>query len=105
MKAGQSVAQSLSAVTDNAGPPLSEEFGLARREMSLAPLSTALSPTWSSAWGATDLRLVVMVITIQHSVGGDLPADPYNARRHHEAARRDARGGACGDSPVPRIEP
>ena len=24
--------------------------------------------------GSTDLRLVVMVITIQHSVGGDLPA-------------------------------
>ena len=24
--------------------------------------------------GSTDLRLMVMVITIQHSVGGDLPA-------------------------------
>ena len=24
--------------------------------------------------GSTDLRLVVMVITIQHSIGGDLPA-------------------------------
>src|ERR1700704_3103755 len=33
IKAGQSIAQSLSAVTDNAGPPLNEEFGLARREI------------------------------------------------------------------------
>ncbi|HEY8816623.1 MAG TPA: hypothetical protein VIP57_16180, partial [Candidatus Dormibacteraeota bacterium] len=35
IKAGQSVAQSLSSVTDNAGPPLNEEFGLARREIEL----------------------------------------------------------------------
>ena len=31
MKAGQSVAQSLTAVTDNAEPPISDEFALARR--------------------------------------------------------------------------
>src|ERR1700674_1009864 len=35
MKAGQSVSQALSSVTDNAGPPVSEEFGLARREVEL----------------------------------------------------------------------
>src|SRR6267143_4376146 len=35
IKAGQSIAQSLSAVTDNAGPPLNEEFSLARREIEL----------------------------------------------------------------------
>src|SRR5690242_8908026 len=33
MKAGQSVAQSFAAVTENAGPPVDEEFGLARREI------------------------------------------------------------------------
>jgi tight adherence protein B len=74
IKAGQSIAQSLSSVTDNAGPPLSEEFGLARREIELgASVDSALS-NMVKRMGSTDLRLVVMVITIQHSVGGDLPA-------------------------------
>ena len=74
MKAGQSVAQSLSAVTDNAGPPLSDEFGLARREIELgASVESALN-NMVKRIGSADLRLVVMVITIQHSVGGDLPA-------------------------------
>jgi len=74
MKAGQSVTQALSAVTDNAGPPLSDEFGLARREIELgASIESALS-NMVKRIGSADLRLVVMVITIQHSVGGDLPA-------------------------------
>jgi tight adherence protein B len=74
IKAGQSVAQSLSSVTDNAGPPLNEEFGLARREIELgASVDSALS-NMVKRMGSSDLRLVVMVITIQHSVGGDLPA-------------------------------
>ena len=74
MKAGQSVTQSLSAVTDNAGPPLSDEFGLARREIELgASIESALG-NMVKRIGSADLRLVVMVITIQHSVGGDLPA-------------------------------
>jgi tight adherence protein B len=74
MKAGQSVAQALSAVTDNAGPPLSEEFGLARREVELGASVESALTNMVKRMGSTDLRLVVMVITIQHSVGGDLPA-------------------------------
>ena len=74
MKAGQSVAQSLSAVTDNAGPPVSDEFALARREIELgASLESALN-NMVKRIGSNDLRLMVMVITIQRSVGGDLPA-------------------------------
>lgn len=74
MKAGQSVTQSLSAVTDNAGPPVSDEFMLARREIELgASIDSALS-NMVKRIGSNDLRLMVMVITIQHSVGGDLPA-------------------------------
>jgi len=74
IKAGQSIAQSLSSVTDNAGPPLNEEFALARREIELgASVDSALS-NMVKRMGSSDLRLVVMVITIQHSVGGDLPA-------------------------------
>jgi tight adherence protein B len=74
MKAGQSVSQALSAVTDNASPPLSEEFGLARREVELgASVDNALT-SMVKRMGSTDLRLMVMVITIQHAVGGDLPA-------------------------------
>ena len=74
MKAGQSVAQSLSAVTDNAGPPISDEFALARREVELgASVDSALN-NMVKRIGSNDLRLMVMVITIQRSVGGDLPA-------------------------------
>jgi tight adherence protein B len=74
MKAGQSVAQSLSAVTDNAGPPVSDEFALARREIELgASLESALN-NMVKRIGSNDLKLMVMVITIQRSVGGDLPA-------------------------------
>src|SRR5712691_451282 len=74
MKAGQSVAQSLTAVTDNAGPPVSDEFALAQREIELgASLESALN-NMVRRIGSNDLRLMVMVITIQRSVGGDLPA-------------------------------
>jgi tight adherence protein B len=74
MKAGQSVAQALSAVTENAVPPLSEEFALARREIELGASVDSALTNMVKRMGSTDLRLVVMVITIQHSVGGDLPA-------------------------------
>ena len=74
MKAGQSVAQSLTAVTDNAAPPVSDEFVLARREIELgASVESALN-NMVKRIGSNDLRLMVMVITIQRSVGGDLPA-------------------------------
>lgn len=74
MKAGQSVAQSLSAVTDNGRPPLSDEFMLARREIELgASLDSALN-NMVKRIGSADLKLMVMVITIQRSIGGDLPA-------------------------------
>jgi tight adherence protein B len=74
MKAGQSVAQSLNAVTDNARPPISDEFSLARREIELgASLDSALN-NMVKRIGSADLRLMVMVITIQRSIGGDLPA-------------------------------
>lgn len=74
MKAGQSIAQSLRAVTENAGPPVSEEFGLARREMELGASVESAMSNMVKRIGSSDLRLVVMVITIQHAVGGDLPA-------------------------------
>jgi tight adherence protein B len=74
MKAGQSVTQALSAVTDNARPPVSDEFGLARREIELgASIESALN-NMVKRINSADLRLMVMVITIQHSVGGDLPS-------------------------------
>jgi tight adherence protein B len=74
MKAGQSVAQSLAAVTDNAGPPVSDEFALARREIELGASIESAMNNMVKRIGSNDLRLMVMVITIQRSVGGDLPA-------------------------------
>lgn len=74
MKAGQSVAQSLTSVTDNASPPVSDEFALARREVELgASVESALN-NMVRRIGSNDLKLMVMVITIQRSVGGDLAA-------------------------------
>jgi tight adherence protein B len=74
MRAGQSVAQSLRTVTENGAPPLSDEFGLARREVELgASVDSALS-NMVKRIGSSDLRLMVMVVSIQHAVGGDLPA-------------------------------
>ena len=74
MKAGQSVAQSLTSVVDNAAPPMSSEFALAQREIELgASVESALN-NMVRRIGSNDLRLMVMVITIQRSVGGDLPA-------------------------------
>ncbi|HEV2414718.1 MAG TPA: type II secretion system F family protein [Candidatus Dormibacteraeota bacterium] len=74
MKAGQSVAQSLTSVTDNAEPPVSDEFALARREIELgASVESALN-NMVKRIGSNDLRLMVMVTTIQRSIGGDLPA-------------------------------
>jgi tight adherence protein B len=61
-------------VTDNAGPPVSDEFSLARREIELgASLESALNNMVKRV-ASNDLKLMVMVITIQRSVGGDLPA-------------------------------
>jgi tight adherence protein B len=61
-------------VTDNARPPLSDEFSLARREIELgASLDSALN-NMVKRIGSADLKLMVMVITIQRSIGGDLPA-------------------------------
>ena len=74
MKAGQSVAQSLSAVTDNSEPPVSDEFALARREIELGASVESAMNSMVNRIGSRDLRLMVMVITIQRSVGGDLPA-------------------------------
>jgi tight adherence protein B len=74
MKAGQSISQSFRSVVENAGPPVSDEFALARREIELgASIESALGNMVKRV-GSSDLRLMVMVITIQHSVGGDLPA-------------------------------
>ncbi len=74
MKACQSVAQSLGAVTENANPPVSTEFGLAQREVELGASVESALANMVRRMGSADLRLMVMVITIQHAVGGDLPA-------------------------------
>jgi tight adherence protein B len=74
MKAGQSVAQSFTAVTENAGPPVSEEFGLAKREVELGASVESALANMEKRMGSADLRLMIMVVTIQHAVGGDLPA-------------------------------
>src|SRR5437870_3210594 len=66
--------QSLTAVTDNAEPPISDEFALARREVELGASVESAMNNMVRRIGSRDLRLMVMVITIQRSVGGDLPA-------------------------------
>ena len=74
MKAGQSVGQSLNSVVDNASSPVSDEFALAVREIELGASVESAMNNMVRRIGSNDLRLMVMVITIQRSVGGDLPA-------------------------------
>ena len=74
MKAGQSITQSFAAVVENAGPPVDEEFALARREIDLGASVESALGNMEKRMGSADLRLMIMVITIQHAVGGDLPA-------------------------------
>jgi len=74
MKAGQSVSQALGAVTENAASPVSDEFRLAQREVELGASVESALTSMVKRIGSSDLRLMVMVITIQHAVGGDLPA-------------------------------
>ena len=74
MKAGQSVSQALGAVTENAAPPVTDEFRLAQREIELGASVESALTNMVKRIGSSDLRLMVMVITIQHAVGGDLPA-------------------------------
>src|SRR6266851_3490779 len=83
MKAGQSVAQSLAAVTDNAGPPVSDEFALARRDRERDEQHGQTN--WQQRPppdGDGD-----------HDPAVDRrrpPRDPRHARRHHAPARGDA---------------
>src|SRR3984893_5433101 len=74
MKAGQSVSQSLGAVTENAAPPVSDEFRLAQREVELGASVESALTNMVKRIGSSDLRLMVMVITIHQAGGVDLPA-------------------------------
>src|SRR3989442_9721459 len=73
-RAGRAVPQSFRGVVEVSGPPVSEEFGLARREIELGASVESALANIEKRMGSSDLRLMIMVITIQHAVGGDLPA-------------------------------
>src|SRR6202049_3461445 len=57
MKAGQSIAQSLRAVVENAGPPVSDEFSLARREIELGASIESAPGNRVRRIGSAGLRL------------------------------------------------
>jgi tight adherence protein B len=74
VKGGQSVAQALHAVAENSGDPIAEEFRIAAREVELGASVDHALDNMVKRLGSDDLRLVVMVIGIQHAIGGNLPA-------------------------------
>ncbi len=74
VKGGESVAQALHAVAENATDPIAEEFRVAAREVELGASVDHALDNMVKRLGSGDLRLVVMVIGIQHSIGGNLPA-------------------------------
>jgi tight adherence protein B len=74
VKGGQSVAQALHAVSENSGDPIAEEFRIAAREVELGASVDHALDNMVKRIGSDDLRLVVMVIGIQHAIGGNLPA-------------------------------
>jgi tight adherence protein B len=74
VKGGQSVAQALQSVSDNSADPIAEEFHVAAREVELGASVDHALENMVRRLGSGDLRLVVMVIGIQHAIGGNLPA-------------------------------
>jgi tight adherence protein B len=74
VKGGQSVAQALHGVAENSGDPIAEEFRIAAREVELGASVDHALDNMVRRLGSDDLRLVVMVIGIQHAIGGNLPA-------------------------------
>jgi tight adherence protein B len=74
VKGGQSVNQALHAVAENSGDPIAEEFRIAAREVELGASVDHALDNMVRRLGSDDLRLVVMVIGIQHAIGGNLPA-------------------------------
>lgn len=74
VKGGQSVAQALHGVAENSGDPIAEEFRVAAREVELGASVDHALENMVRRLGSDDLRLVVMVIGIQHAIGGNLPA-------------------------------
>src|SRR6266702_1076571 len=74
LRCNVSFAVPVAAVIEHARPPVSEEFGLARREIELGASVESALANIEKRMGSSDLRLMIMVVTIQHAVGGDLPA-------------------------------
>jgi len=74
VKGGESVSQALHAVAENSGDPIATEFRIATREVELGASVTHALDNMVKRLGSDDLRLVVMVIGIQHAIGGNLPA-------------------------------
>src|SRR5437879_8964337 len=106
MKAGQSVAESLSAVTNNAAPPISDELAPTRREIELGASAESAMNNMVKRIGSNDLRLMVMVITIQRSVGGDLPAilvTLADTMRQREEMRAETLAATAQSSATARV--
>ena len=74
VKAGQSVAQAMEAVAENSGEPIAEEFRVAAAEVQLGATVEHALDNMAKRLDSKDLRLVVMVVGITHTVGGNLPA-------------------------------
>src|SRR5258706_13215561 len=99
------------AVVATARPPVSEEFGLARREIELGASVESALANIEKRMGSSDLRLMIMVITIQHAVGGGLPAiltalaDTMRQRREMREEWRAATGQWRTSSVIMTLRP
>jgi len=72
LKAGLSLPQALDTVARNSSRPISEELTRVVREMSLGVGATAALSNMVRRVGSQDLDLVVIAISIQMAVGGNL---------------------------------
>jgi tight adherence protein B len=72
MRAGQTMSQALQAVADEAGAPLSEEFGYCYDQQNLGMSPEAAMRDLSRRTGLLEIKIFVLAVMIHRQTGGNL---------------------------------
>jgi tight adherence protein B len=72
MRAGQTMSQALQAVADEAGAPLSEEFGYCYDQQNLGMSPEAAMRDLSRRTGLLEIKIFVLAVMVHRQTGGNL---------------------------------
>jgi tight adherence protein B len=72
MRAGQTMSQALQAVADEAGTPLSEEFGYCYDQQNLGMSPEAAMRDLSRRTGLLEVKIFVLAVMVHRQTGGNL---------------------------------